>query len=341
MVTTTSNVLTFDKSLYQALNEKAVKYFREDPDLNWVPQKIITPNDVPEYKKPIFGNSIGVTGQTNLGLNQQVMDTPKSHNVYKLQYVRGDIKYDVNDMMMEGRYLVQRKAQELATWEDQVKQAVFKGVRTGTPTATGTPTMYDENGIGQGQTLTTGIIEQATPITDLNGTDSLLNAAGDVNLALTKMLQSIPARFRAGRKVIMGMDDLFSFNGRKVLFRGSTNQQSELDMFFSEHASELATPNLVSLTNAMINPKPVVSDKLFLNQVAGVSKTEVDTKGTHSRLFAAVVDPEVLEQAYSRIGMVGEDRVNTIQQVLQNWSARVKGCVHQPLAVVYSEQITW
>ena len=341
MVTTTSNVLTFDKTMYQALNAKAVKYFREDPDLNWLSQKIITPQDAPEYKKPIFGNSIGVTGQTKMGLNQRTMTTPKSHKVYNLEYVRGDIKYDVNDMMLEGKYLVQRKAQELSTWQDQTKQAVFKGVRTGTPAADGTTTMYDAEGIGQGAVLTNGIIEQATLVENLNGTDSLLDAAGDVNLSLTKMLQSIPARFRAGRKVLMGMDDLFSFNGRKVLFRGSTNQQSELDMFFSEHASELATPGLVSLPNAMINPKPVVSDKLFLNQVAGVSKTEVDIKGTHSRLFAAVVDPEVAEQAYSRMGMVGEDRVNTIQQVLQNWSARVKGCVHQPLAVVYSEQITW
>ena len=341
MVTTTSNVLTFDQSLYMALNQTAVKYFREDTDLNWVPQTIITPQDAPEYEKPIYGNSIGVTGQTQMGLNQQVMDTPKSHNLYKLQYVRGDIKYDINDMMMEGKYLIQRKAQELMTWKDQVKQAVFKGVRTGNPTATGTTTMYDADGIGQGATLTTGIIEQATRIENLNGTDSLLDAAGDVNLALTKILQSIPARYRAGRKVMIGCDDLFSFNARKVLFRGSTNQQSELDLFFSEHASELATPNLVQLPNAMVNPKPIVSDNLFLNQVAGVSKTEVDVKGTNSRLFAAVVDPQILEQAYSRMGMVGEDKVNTIQQVIQNWSARVKGCVHQPLAVVYSDQITW
>jgi len=326
--TLTQNVMTFDVSLYQALNQRAAKYFREDPEINWIPQAIVTPLDAPEYKKPIFGNSIGVTGETKLGLNYQKMETPRSHYVYPLNYVRGNIFYDVNDMMMEGQYLVQRKSQELATWEDQVKQAIFKGVRTGVNTATGTPTMYDANGAGQGAVLNTGIIEQSTLVENLNDTDSKLTTAGDIYKALSKMMYTIPARFRSGRKVVFGCDDLLAFNARKALFRGSTNQQSEFDLFFDEWSDQVAG-------------KPIVSNKLFLNLVAGTSKTEADTIGTHSRLFAAVIDADIIEQAYSRVGMVGEDRMNSIQSVLQNWAARCSGCVHQPLAVCFSERITW
>jgi hypothetical protein len=338
MPTLTSNVMTFDQSLYQALNAQAVKYIKEDPQLNWIKQAVITPIDAPEYKKPIFGNSVGVTGQTKLGLGNQQMTTPKSHYVYNLNYVRGDIYYDVNDMMTEGQYLVQRKAQELSTWEDQVKQAIFKGVRTGVPTAASPiATMYDADGLGKGAVLNTGIIEQATLVEDLDGTNSQLIAAGDVYKALSKMLGSIPFRFRDGRRVVIGVDDLFVRNARRALYRGATNQISELDLFLSENSGPMGQQGNIVL------PRLIVSDKLFLNQVVGTTKTEADTKGTHSRIFMTVEDPagEILEQAYSRFGMVGEDRYNSIQSVVQNWSARCSGCVHQPTAVVYSEQITW
>lgn len=320
--------MTFDQSLYQALDKTAAKYFREDPEINWIPRATVDILDAPEYKKPIFGNSIGVTGETRLGASKQRMETPKSHYVYPLNYVQGDIYYDQNDMMTEGVYLVQRKAQEIATWEDQVKQAIFKGVRTGIPSATGINTMYDANGAGQGAVLNTGIIEQATLVENLNGGDSKLDAAGDVYLAMAKMYRSIPARFRDGRKVVFGWDDLFDQYARKALFRGSTNQQSELDLFLNEHADKIE--------------RRIVSDKLFLNLVAGATKTEADTIGTHSRIFCGVIDPNIVEQAYSRVGrMPGEDRVNVAGSVTQRWAARCSGCVHQPLGIVYSEQITW
>ena len=153
-------------------------------------------------------------------------------------------------------------------------------------------------------------------------------------LALNKMLGAIPFRFRDGKRIVVGCDDLFARTARKALFRGSTNQMSELDLWLSEHTTS-------GLNGQQIQPQLIVSDKLFLNQVAGTVFTEADTIGTHSRLFMAAVDPSIVEQAYSFIGMVGEDRVNSIQSVLQNWSARCSGCVHQPLALRFSEQITW
>ena len=175
--TTTSNVMTFDQSFYQALNKKAGAYFKEDLQLNWIRRVVVEPNDAPEYKKPKFGNSYGVTGEAKLGLSYQKMDTPKDTIIYPLNYVRGNIGYDVNEMIMEGIYLLQKKGQELGTWEDQVKQAIFKGVRTGAPTAASpVPQMYDAEGKGLGAVLNTGIIEQATLVQDLDGTNSQLIA---------------------------------------------------------------------------------------------------------------------------------------------------------------------
>jgi len=325
--TLTSNVGVFDATLYQALNQTASRYFAEDPQLNWIPQAIVTPLDAPQYKKPIFGASIGVLGANKLSVPTSVMETPKSHYVYNLEYMQGWIKYDVNDMLMDGNYLAQMKGQEIGEWQHQVKQAVFKGVFTAG---------FSSAGAGVGARLNDGIIEQSTLVEDLDGTNSQLTAAGDVYKALSKMVNSIPFRFRDGKTVVLGCDDLFASQARKALFRGATNQISELDLFLQELSQDAFAQN-----GQKVAPKLIISDDLFLNKVAGTTKTEADTLGTHSRLFAAIIDPAIIEQAYSRVGMVGEDRKNTLVQVEQNWAARVAGCVHQPLAVRYSERITW
>jgi len=327
MVDTTDNVGVFDQSMYQALSKKAKGYFQEDPQLNWLPQVIESPKDAPLYKKPILGASVNVRGAHQLGLPDLRMDTPNSTNVYNLEYVYGDIYYDMQDMLMEGAYLVQRKGQELATWQNQTKQSIFKGVFTGG---------FSAAGVGIGTRLNTGIIEQATLVTNLNKTDSLLDAAGDVYLALSKMVESIPFRYRDGKTVVIGCDDKFAFEARKALFRGATNQISELDLFLQELSTDAFAQN-----GQKVAPKLIISDQMFLNKVPGTTKTETDTLGTNSRLFATVIDPNIMEQAYSRVGMVGEDRHNTIQSVVQRWAARCAGCVHDANAVVYSEQITW
>jgi hypothetical protein len=80
MVTTTSNVGVFDDATYQALSAQALKYFAEDPQLNWLPTAYATPIKAEIYKKPIFGASIGVGGAHRLGLPDRTMETPKSHN---------------------------------------------------------------------------------------------------------------------------------------------------------------------------------------------------------------------------------------------------------------------
>src|SRR5690606_17193805 len=117
-------------------------------------------------------------------------------------------------------------------------------------------------------------------------------------------------RYRDGMQVMFGCDDLFKSKARTVLFRGATNQLSEFDLFFKELAEE----NPQGTANEVRKPL-IVSDKLFLNLVPGATKIETDTLGTHSRLFAAVIDPEIIEAAYSFNGMVGEKEEPTIRGV--------------------------
>lgn len=325
--TNTSNVGSFDKSVYQALDKIAKKYFAEDPQLNWLPQAMQTPINAPTYKKPILGASIGVRGAVRLGESSDTMVTSQGTTEYDLMAQYGDISYDAQDIVMEGPYLAQRKAQELKTWETDVKQALFKGVFTGGFTAAG---------LGVGSRLNEGIVEQATLVEDINTVDSLMNAAGDINTSLNTMLAAIPFRYRDGRKVFVGMDDRFALQARRTLFRGATNQESELDLWFREHSDQVYI-----MPGQEVAPKPVISDLLFLNTVAGTTKTEVDTLGTHSRIFMAVIDPNIIEQVYSFKGLFGETEYPLSHTVVQRWNARMCGCVHDAEAVVYSEQITF
>lgn len=322
---TTSNVGFFDKSLYEALNEKAKGYFIEDPQLEWIPTGSQSPAHAHTYKKPILEASKGTKGAHSLGLPDSKMQTLRSYREYALEYVYGDIWYDVNDMLVEGKYLPQRKQQELSTWENHVKQAIFKGVFEGG---------FTPAGAGIGRRLNNGIIEQATLVIDLDGANSALVAKGDIFKALDKIWSSIPFRLRDGNKVVIGCDDLFSRKARTALFRN--NDISELDIWFKEHSDAVYL-----LKGQQTNDKPMISDSLFLNTVVGTTKTELDVLGTHSRLFAAVVNPEVLEQAYSFRGMMGEDAVHSIGGLNQRWAAKCIGCVHEVEAVTYSEQITW
>ena len=324
----------FDESLYTSLDEKAKMYFLEDAQLEWIPTVSTTPLHADYYKKPNYGRSVGVTGTTKLGDPINKMSTPKGTRDFKLEYVDAILSYDLNDLKEESKYLPQRKSSELKAFEDCVKQAIFKGVYKGSASEG----MFTAAGLGVGQLLTNGIIEQSTLVTNINGTDSLLNAAGDVLKALDAMLAAIPFRFRDGRKVTIGVDDLFARRARNLLFRGGdSSNPSEMDVWFKEHSDDV----YLLRGQESAAPKPMVSDKLFLNQVAGTVMTEVDTKGTHSRIFAAVVDEDVLGQAYSFRGMVGEQARPLVGGIDQRYAAKVKGCVFETEAVCYSEQITW
>jgi hypothetical protein len=195
---------------------------------------------------------------------------------------------------------------------------------------------YTAAGVGTGPVLNYGIIEGCSIVIDFSSSaDALLDAAGDVYRALTAMVEAIPFRYRDGRVVQLGCTSGFVTKGRRALFRGATNQISELDLFLQEFSG----PN--APTGFKVAPTIIASDALFLNGVAGTTFTEVDTLGTHDRLFACIPDPNLIEQVYSRVGMVGEETHPSIQSVTQKWAARLAGCVHDSNTAKFSERITW
>ena len=324
-MSTTSNIGVLSTDFNLAMSKALLVKMEEDPQINWLGQANL-PLQADKYEKVIYGHSLGVRGAERLGGSIKAMETPKSKRLYNLYWQYGDIYYDINDLTIEGTYLAQRKAAELAKIERSIKLAAFKGVFT---------EGFDSAGAGAGVRMNDGIIEQASIVLDLDGTNSALVAAGDVMKALDKMQASIPFELRDGKRLIVGFDDLFAQKARTALFRGSTNQQSELDLWLAENSGAMA------FNGQMVNPSPIISNALFLNTVAGTTKTETDTLGTHSRIFMAAVNPDSIEIATSFLGYVGTELSPLSQGAAQRFGAKICGCVHDTDAVVYSEQITW
>ena len=314
MVTSSTNVNVFDSKLYQELSAVAAKYHREAQAMDVIPVAKVGFNK-DEYKKPIYGLSQGVHGGTPSADSDQ-METVKGHNVYSLKDVYATLYYDQYDMMKEGPYLLTQRNEQLTEWARNANISVMKGVyKNG----------FNAGGIGQGAKLSDGIVDNATSVVDLDGTDSTLAASGDVYKALVKIVTSIPYRYVEGKEIILGMTPHFYDMANSALFTNDSGV-TEWKQFFDLHVAG-SSPYKVS-------PKIVYSNDLFIDTA--------DTVLTHDRLFAFIGnDPSIVERAYSRgFGMMGE-ATNHIGGVTQTWTTKLAGCVHDANGVMYSEQIAW
>lgn len=323
MVTSSTNVNAFDKSLYEALAAMATKYAREGAIGQMVSRLPVAPGiqfNANQYKKPIYGESTGVSGGKP-SLNKEKMLTVKNTNVYNLKNVNAYVYWDQEDMMEQGPYLVQQKAEQMAEWARQANMSLFKGVYTKGYSA---PATAATGSAGQGSQLTNGILDQATTVADLDGTDSTLAAAGDVYKALVKMVTSIPFRYVSGKKITLGMTPHFYDMANSALFTNDSGV-TEWDQFFKLHMN--------GSSPYQVDGQIIYSDDLF--------KTSTDITNTNDRLFACITENNIIERAYSRgFALMGED-TNSIGGVDQTWTTKLKGCVHDANAVLYSEQIAW
>jgi hypothetical protein len=313
MVTTTSGVNAFDKRYYQAVAEQAAKYHRENYNgiLNGIPMKKIEWNK-DEYKKPIFGESTGVYGGKP-SLDAEQMLTAKSHKVWRLKNVNGKLVYDEDDMMKLGEKLAQERQEQIAEWTRQANMSLFHGVYT---------KGYDGR-TPQGVALNDGFITNAQSVTNLNGTDSQLDASGDIYASLTKFVETIPYRYMENAQVNLLMDPLFFRKANSSTFTNDSGV-TEWEQFIRFYRSD-ASPYRIG--------NVYFSNDLVLDSG--------DTVGTNSRLFGWVSSPNVVERVYSRgFQMMGEFK-NHIGGVTQTWTTKLEGCVHDNNGVIYSDKITY
>ena len=315
-ITTTTGINAFDRKFYQDLASQAAKYHREmyKGVLEAIPMKQLNFN-VDSYKKPIFGASEGITGGKP-GVNSSAMMTAKSHKVHGLANVNAHLAWDDEDIMNLGPQFVEQKGEQLSEWARQGVISVLKGVYS---------EGYNASIVGQGELIADGIQTNATPIINVDGSDSVLDAAGDVYKALVKMVESIPFRYIDGTgSVNLLMDPHFFSMANSALFTNDSGV-TEWEPFLRFYKAA---------------DSPYKVGKIFFSDdLALVGGT--DTVGDHSRIMAWVEDPAIVERAYSRgFGIMGETK-NYANGVDQMWTVKLAGCVNDANGVSFSDQITF
>ena len=343
--TLTENVNAFDVKLYQSMSSTAAKYSRESDTgmlISQIPVAKGIKFNVNQYKKPILEESQGVSGGKP-SLLQEQMTTYKNHKVYDLKNTNAYLYWDQDDVMEQAEFLSQEQDEQLAEWARQANLGIMKGIYT---------KGFNTDSVGQGSKLNYGVLDQATMVLNLNGTDSALNAAGDVYLALTNFVKAIPYSMRSGKTVLLGATPGFYDYANAALFTNDSGL-TEWEQFYRIHAK--------GVSPLKVSENIIWSDDLFMDLGAQVGNEaaastqydctdgsrnnaytqETDVKATSDRLFAMVVDSNNLERAYSRgFGLMGEAK-NYVGGITQTWTVKGAGCVHKPYAVLYSEKITW
>lgn len=339
------NVNSFDKKFYQALASRAAKFARES-DTGMLVARIPIATGISfnqnQYKKPIYEESKGVGGGVPTVL-QDMMTTAKDTKIYNMKDVYAHIHWEQEDVMQQGEFLVQQKQEQLEEWTRQANLAIMKGVQT---------KGFSVEGLGQGSKLNYGALDQATMVLNLNGGDSKLDAAGDVYLALVNFLEAIPYQYRSGKKIVLGATPGFYDNANKALFTNDSGF-TEWEQFFRLHVK--------GQSPLKVSEEIIWSNDLFLDTGASVGNEaaaatqydaadgsrnnaytqESDTLNIHDRLFAAVMEPNIIERAYSRGFSLRGEAKNHVGGITQTWTVKEAAAVHRPLAVLYSEQISW
>lgn len=317
MARSNANLSAFDQRVYQALSDRATKYYRENLKRSvYIPIATTPVLDQKEYKKPIYDKTQGFRSYDGYTATPDRAAVGKKNKIYDLKDVQVGLYFGPDEIMLEGQYLAQTKGQVMEELARQVDLSIWKGhFDEG----------YDVSGNPVGNRLVNGILDDATTVADLNGGDSVLDAQGDVYKALTKMVESIPFRYRDGRDLVLGMTSNFfsKANSSTFTFDGGA---TEWDTFKAKYIDS----NIPGFHISNI----IVSDEAFT--------ASGDTGGlTDDRLLIFIPDSDIVERAFSRkISLMGSQE-SLIGGINQGWGARFAGCVHDVSGVLYSEQITW
>ena len=245
--------------------------------------------------------------------------------------------------MEQAEYLTQQTDEQLSEWARQANLSIMKGTYT---------KGFNTSGVGQGSKINYGILDQATVVLNLNGTDSAFNAAGDVYKGLVNFLEAIPYQYRSGKQIIIGATPNFYDKANAALFTNDSGT-TEWEQFYRIHAKGSSplkvSENIIWSNDLFLDTGATTGNEAAVStqyDCADGSRNnaytqETDVLGTSDRLFAMIVEPNFIERAYSRgFGLMGEAK-NYVGGITQTWTVKGAGCVHRPLAVLYSEKITW
>jgi len=168
-----------------------------------------------------------------------------------------------------------------------------------------------------------GLLNQATSVIDLNGTDSNLATKGYVWKGIKKMIKAVPFRKReSSPPMLLYMSENLVAN----LTAPDRIYQDMLEMDFIKKT--FITEGLKSLKIGKI----IVTNHILVDGT--------DTEGTHDRIMLVVPAKEGVARVVSRgFSLLDEEKI--MFNVHQAWGHRGACCVFDAEFVQFSEQIVW
>ncbi len=319
--------VTWNKALeqrqYMAIGLKAAKYYLEKAAMMALPLKTTPVKHVKQYRwtrlsKPYIAAEDSVADVATGGLEAEefpeagpLADVQHGYNDYDLASIMMLLKVKkANIPQFIGPNLIADKREAIIEkFALDVDDGMIRGI-------------YDRTGRVK---LVSGYQDQATTVSNLNGTDSNLSTKGDIWKALNLMIDTIPL--------------------------GMRQSGPPMELVMSEHIYKMASdPNRVyleeiewdyivkylmgerSLKSRKINSDVKISNKLL---VAGT-----DTIVTNDRMALYVPDSRWIGRVVSRgFSLLGESQGALSYTQIWGWTGRC--IIDNALAGMFTEPIVW
>lgn len=310
----------FKQAQYQAVADRAAKYYYETAKSLPIPPIEATVPDAYEYRHTDLLTTTASYGSIDYTEEGRAADTIHEYTDIDLFAQELKIRFTRNEMIQMGSQLIADKRDAaIAKWALDVDNSNFHGPKN-----------------DQGIQLAEGLIGQLTSMQNLNGTDSVLATKGYIWKAIIKMINGIPFAMRE--------------EGPDMLLYMTSNLWEKLispDRVYMEMQElDLIRKNLVA-ENARKGFKIgqiIVTDKILAeaaDDTDGENADTVDVAGTNDRMLLMVPDKRWVGRIISRgFSLLGEE--TTINGgVRQNWAWRGRGYFFNTNCAEYTEGITW
>jgi len=310
---TTYNI-AFEQSQYQAVADKAAKYYQEKAKVG--ANMAFVKADVPDaysYRYVHLGDPIASSSGVDWSPSGERGRVTHQYTDYDLYTEQMDLFFDLNEMNKYGSSLIaDKKAAIIDKWALNVDYRHLHGPRAG----------YGASGFATGEPygtqLAEGLIGQLTSIENLDGTDSTLNVKGDIWYAMNTMIDGIPHGMRQeGAPIIMFTDEYVA----KEAFAPDRIFQDKVEGdFIMEYLLGSKAPEGRKIG------KWIVTNNLLCDlndDTDGDNADTADTLGTHSRIMMYVPDERWSGRIISRgFSLVGEEQKALGTKQIWGWKGR-------------------
>lgn len=318
-----TNITVLQEAQYRAVSNAIGKYWLEKTSASYIPL-ISDPAirlDQKEFRHSYFGQSKAGFGSHEFTPILDRAETPLNYKTYYLENLQLALGYNINEIAEKGDAILnQMQLAQIEQYIYDVDYAYWHGI------------FAERNNKVQ---LNSGILEQATIVENLNGTNSTLATKGDIWKGIKAMIDTIPFKYRQNSQMVLFVTPniLAEASDPTRIYNDKVEMEKIMDSFI------YSAPQGYRLND--IIPTDAIT-ALATDTASGDGSGAADTGGsTDDRMVLAILDPSVIGRVESRSFSLLGDVNDGLGGRISNWATKFAGCVFDSSAVLYSEKIVW